>query len=165
MCDKYNDSSSVESKHHEDTKRVEDDFRDDVSSVHDTFLKFGNPFCEKEQNLVQLSSRIALDKSRSSTVLGAEQLGKKQFEFFVRERLTSDATSLYDIIHKNNLSLFQDKNAIVTSNSKKKIISSKSDRRLYSNLFIACQSREGDLDSFFAHENHAYPVYYQNMED
>ena len=21
-----------------------------------------------------------------------------------------------------------------------------------------CQSREGDLDSFFAHENHAYPV-------
>ena len=88
----------------------------------------------------------------------AEQQGKKQFEAFVRERLTSDATSLHDIIYKNNLCPFRDKNAIVTSNAKENIISLKSDRRLYSNLFIACQSREGDLDSFLAHENHAYPV-------
>ena len=32
------------------------------------------------------------------------------------------------------------------------------DRRLYSSLYIACQSRKGDLESFFSHENHSYPV-------
>ena len=32
------------------------------------------------------------------------------------------------------------------------------DRRLYVNLQVACQSRDGDLDNFFAHENHSFPV-------
>ena len=32
------------------------------------------------------------------------------------------------------------------------------DRRLYANLYVACQSRDGDLDNFFAHENHSFPV-------
>ena len=34
----------------------------------------------------------------------------------------------------------------------------KADCRLFSNLYIAIQSRAGDLDNFFAHENHAFPV-------
>ena len=34
----------------------------------------------------------------------------------------------------------------------------KAERNLYANLYVACQSREGDLDNFFAHENHSYPV-------
>ena len=29
---------------------------------------------------------------------------------------------------------------------------------LYADLYVACQSREGDLDNFFAHRNHAFPV-------
>lgn len=33
----------------------------------------------------------------------------------------------------------------------------KTDCNLFSHLFIACQSREGDLDEFFRHENHPYP--------
>ena len=32
------------------------------------------------------------------------------------------------------------------------------DCRLYANLFVACQARDGDLDNFFTHKNHAYPV-------
>ena len=75
MCDEHNDSTSAKSKHHEDTKTVEDDFRDDVLSVHDAFLQFGNPFSE-QQNFVQLSSRIVLDKSRSSTVFATDQFAK-----------------------------------------------------------------------------------------
>jgi hypothetical protein len=33
----------------------------------------------------------------------------------------------------------------------------KTDCELFSHLFIACQSRDGDLDEFFRHENHPYP--------
>ena len=33
----------------------------------------------------------------------------------------------------------------------------KSDCALFSRLYIACQTRDGDLDNFFKHENHAYP--------
>ena len=69
-----------------------------------------------------------------------------------------DISSVYNIICRNKLHLFRNKNSLVTSRSKNKILNLKSDCKLYSNLFIACQSREGDLDSFFAHENHSYPV-------
>ena len=41
---------------------------------------------------------------------------------------------------------------------KKKINLVKADDRLFSNLYIANQSRASDLDNFFPHENHAFPV-------
>ena len=37
------------------------------------------------------------------------------------------------------------------------ITSLKSDCALFSKLYIACQTRDGDLDNFFKHKNHAYP--------
>ena len=33
----------------------------------------------------------------------------------------------------------------------------KNDVQLFSRLYISCQARGGDLDSFFVHENHAWP--------
>ena len=58
----------------------------------------------------------------------------------------------------DNLSLLRQKHVIKLSKSKQKVINLNSERRLYANLYVACQSREGDLDNFFAHENHTFPV-------
>ena len=44
------------------------------------------------------------------------------------------------------------------SKSKQKIPTLISEKCLYANLYVAYQSREGNLDNFFAHENHAFPV-------
>ena len=44
------------------------------------------------------------------------------------------------------------------SKSKQKIATLNSERRLYANLYVACQSRQGDLDNFFACDNHAFSV-------
>ena len=44
------------------------------------------------------------------------------------------------------------------SKSKQKIATLNSEKRLYANLYVACQSRQGDLDNFFACENHAFSV-------
>ena len=33
----------------------------------------------------------------------------------------------------------------------------KRDVRLFSRMYISCQSREGELDLFFEHENHPWP--------
>ena len=38
------------------------------------------------------------------------------------------------------------------------MMSLNAERKLYANLYVACQSRESDLDNFFSHENHAFPV-------
>ena len=44
------------------------------------------------------------------------------------------------------------------SKTKQKLATLNAERRLYANLYVACQSREGDLDTFFSHENHSFPV-------
>lgn len=43
------------------------------------------------------------------------------------------------------------------SKQKLKIASLKSDCALFSRLYVACQTRDGDLDKFFIHENQAAP--------
>ena len=90
-------------KHHEDNDSFEAKLRKDVQSPYDAFNVFGNPFGEEQKQLVQISSRFVLDKSSSDSVLKAKQTGKDQFESFTKERLCSEVSSLYNIIHKNNL--------------------------------------------------------------
>ena len=48
--------------------------------------------------------------------------------------------------------------SIIAPWSKQRIANLEADRRFYANLFVVCQARDGNLDNFFAHENHAYPV-------
>ena len=58
-------------------------------------------------------------------------------------------------IKRNKLSLF--KTQKVSNKPKSQITTLKDDCALFSRLYIACQSREGNLDDFFKHENHPYP--------
>ena len=44
-----------------------------------------------------------------------------------------------------------------TSKEKMKLQSVKTDCQLFSKLYIGCQSRDGDLDEFFSHENQGSP--------
>ena len=60
-----------------------------------------------------------------------------------------ETLSLYCIVQNNR---------VVISTSNQKVVNISSDFRLYSNLYMASQAREGNLDEFFEHENHAFPV-------
>jgi len=43
------------------------------------------------------------------------------------------------------------------SKEKQRIVSLKSDAGIFSRLYISCQTRDGNLEKFFCHENQAYP--------
>ena len=144
--------------HHEDTASFEKDFRKDRDSLIASILEYGNPFEEEEQNLVHITSRHVLDDVATKSVKEAKRIGEDQYTAFVNERLINRRTSLYDALKRNDLSLFRQKHLLKMSKSKQKIATLNSERRLYANLYVACQSREGDLDNFFAHKNHAFPV-------
>ena len=94
---------------------------------------------------------------RHLNLLNAKDISERQFKASVQQRLTEGTSSIYDIIKKNNLPFYRQKNC-VTPKSKQKVATLRSDCRLFSNLYIASQAREGNLEQFFAHENHAYPV-------
>ena len=71
-----------------------------------------------------------------------------------KESLTSeDDCTFYEPIKKNKDFFLQQP---VSGVPKQKVL--KEDCRLFSTLFISCQSRECDLQEFFQHENQSFPA-------
>ena len=98
-----------------------------------------------------------MSEKANESVYRAIELGKRQYAEFVQERLHIGDKSIYETVKKKKLILFRNKNSIVTQRSKIKVSSLKDECKLYASLYVACQTREGDLDYFFTHENHSFP--------
>ena len=61
-----------------------------------------------------------------------------------------------DTVHENNLPLLTCKSGKKPTKSTFKICSLKNDVHLL-RMYISCQARDSDMDSFFEHEHHAWP--------
>ena len=142
-------------KHHENTDLYEKNFRKDQNLFLRALMEYGNPFCEEEPMLVL---NHVLNKNATSSAKRARAIGLNQFDSFINDRLWNGTASLYDNITENNLRLFSSKDTLVISKLKQRIGSLEADGRLYAYLFVAWQARDGNLDKYFTHENHAYPV-------
>ena len=90
-----------------------------------------------------------MNKESLKSVLETLSIGTVQKSDFIEERLVKKIMSLYDDIKMNKLLLLN--STVASKSSKEKIKLVKTDCRLFSNLYIASQSRAGDLDNFFAH--------------
>ena len=64
---------------------------------------------------------------------------------------------------KNKLALFSTPQEKQRSRSKEPVASLKTNCTLFSRLYISCQARQCNLDSFFEHENQAYPPSISDM--
>ena len=163
ICEMFKEGEETEkghspSLHHEDNDTFEEKFQHDRDLLVASFQEQGNPFEEEEKNLIHITSRTVLDGNATKSVKEAWKKGNDQYKIFVKERLVKKTSSFYDSIKRNNLSLFRQKHIVKISKPKQKIMSLNAERKLYANLYVACQSREGNLDNFFSHENHAFPV-------
>ena len=131
-------------------------FKKDFKYLKYESEKVGNPFFEDTEILYTLVTRNVMDTSANKSIyevtLGVEQCSSYREGVFV-----SGSKSFYETIKRNKLSLYKNTNTVVISKTQKKVVSLKQDCQLYSNLYAACQNPEGDLEEFFAHENHAYP--------
>ena len=132
--------------HHEGTKLFQDKFHNDKKVFKETLENLGNPFLEQEPQLVHIISKKVLDQKAIESVKCAKYIGIHQFISFVRERFIEGTSSIYNTIKKYSLALYRQKNSVVISTSKQKVVNLSSDCRLYSNLYIASQARGYDLD-------------------
>ena len=144
-------------EHHEQSSATQRKFAVKVKNLTDVIREFGNPFLEESNDLLKLDSRDVVDPAVAKGVQKAHEVGKEQYDSFVAERLMSGSKKLDDPIHKNKLFLFKTQPPRHASSKDKAISSLKSNCSLFSRLFISCQTRNGDLDNFFAHENHSHP--------
>ena len=68
-----------------------------------------------------------------------------------------------DIVSKNKLALFSTHRAKQRSRSKEQVACLKTNCTIFSRLYMSCQARQSNLDSFFKHENQACPQSISDM--
>ena len=150
---------TTEYRHHEQTPGFQKRFFNHVNTTTEEFNKLGNPFSDSYgEDLVQISTRDVMDESVVKSVCSIEESGKRLYETFLGERINSRIKDIDDPIRKNKFALFstpyQRKHPSMSETEKKGL---KNDIRIFSQLYIATQTRDGDLDTFFSHENSAVP--------
>ena len=144
-------------KHHEDTESVKKKFAKEVKALVEVIDEMGNPFQEESGDLLVLDNRNVADPAIADSVRKIRKTGQDQYEAFMMQRVVDRTSSVTEPIKKNNLPMFSCPPQTSPSKAKQIVSSLKSDCALFSRLYIACQTREGDLENFFRHENHAYP--------
>ena len=148
---------------HEQTKHTQSAFAQDVKAFSGAIRDVGNPFSEDSKDLLVLNSRDIADPAVINTVCNIDKLGQEQYDTYVNERLLDQTKPITDPIKRNNLPLFSRSPTREKSRTQLQVSSLKNDCSLFSRLFIASQTRDGDLDDFFTHENQACPPALSHM--
>ena len=143
--------------HHEQHAAVQATYITEVGSLIHVIEEMGSPFLERSNDLLVLDTRNIMDEAVRTTVQKVEVLGMEQYNNFVKERLVDCTVPITDVLSKNKLALFSSPPPKCPSKQKMKVTALKNDCSLFSRLYIACQTRDGDLDTFFQHENQTTP--------
>ena len=116
---------------HGETQGVQSVFANDVLNVISSTEEFGNPFMEQGKELA-IQTKGIMSKDVADTVRTVEKLGNEQFQTFMKERFTDRSTPITEPL--------------------------KGDCALFSSLYTACHSRDGNLQDFFWFENQPWPI-------
>ena len=122
-----------------------------------TIADHGNPFEEESDDLFSLHTKVSVDKNLVSKLQTVMEQGHTQFSNFVQKRFIDKSVDLDDKIPRNKNKIFTTQVTKKSKNGKIKLVEAKQEIQIFSRLYIACQTRDSDLDEFFSHENHAYP--------
>ena len=155
--DKNSKSHAPKGNHHEQVPHIQKLFLNNVKSIVTSFEEVGNPFADTSQDLYTLDSKAIMPESVKIMVQSAKEIGKAQFQNYVSQRIHGDRTTFNDAIKKNNLATFSSHSEKRISKPSAKINNLHRDVSLFSRLYIASQTRDSDMDDFFAHENHPWP--------
>ena len=144
-------------KHHEQTDGFQKRFRKHVTDLVCVFEEMGNPFLEVSPDLLVLDTHNIMVAIVVNTVNNIEKEGEQQYIEFANARLKGNQKSICEPIHMNKFPLFSSPHPRKVSSKKEETTTLKKSCHLFSQLYIACQVREGNLDAFFRHENQSYP--------
>ncbi len=99
--------------------------------------------------LVRLDNRNCVDESVASALYTLEVTGKKQYQAFVKNVLEDCSVSIHEPIKRNCLALFKRPYIRAMTKQGKNIKVLQNNVAFFGQLYIAMQSREGDLGEFF----------------
>ena len=143
--------------HHDQNKATQQRFANQLKSMISTLSNMGNPFDSGSTDLSRLHNRDVMNELSVDCLRGIKQKGKEQFGTFVKERLMAKTKPITDTIGRNTVILFNVQNIKAKSKQHATMSLLKEESSLFSRLYVSCQKRDGNLDSFFSHENQPYP--------
>lgn len=155
--EQFQKAESVEEKHHEEKPTIQSTFAVQVNSVVCTFEEMGNPFAEDSKYLFAVDTKDIMSNEVVNSVYMAYTLGVKQYNQFIDERFVKQSQPISAPIQRNKLPLLSSKKAKPRFGIKGDLAVLKNDCALFSRLYIACQSRSGNIEEFFRHENQPWP--------
>lgn len=145
--------TSGEHDHHEQKPSVQSAFRNDVVNTVSCLEELGNPFTEESSSLMAIHTKDIMDDAVVGTIRNARKRGEEQFQAFVQERFVKRTRPVSDPVKKNSFPTFDATSKKATSKDKAKLRVLKEDCSLFGELYIACQTRDGNLEEFFSFEN------------
>ena len=116
----------------------------------------GNPFTEDSKYIFAIDTKNVTSDEVVHMVWTILDQGQEQFITFIEECFEKRTKLLSDPIKSNKLPLFSNQVRRLPT-SVKNLAVLKNDCSLFSRLYIACQTREGNLEEFFKHENQPWP--------
>ena len=136
-------------------------FAKDVLSLLATCEDMGNPFLG---DILTLDSKGVMDKDAIRKVNAVEEIGQRQFSESVEDKLNIASNKpLSDIVSNNKLALFSTPQTKQRSRSNEQVASLNTNCTLFPRFYIACQTTQSNLDSFFELENQACPPFISDM--
>ena len=96
MCKRMN----TVTRHHEQTKSIQVTFAQHMVEVIE---EMGNPFVEEGKDLLRLDTRDIIDPAVAHYLGQVEEIGQKQYEVFMTNRLIEQSVPLSEPIKKNKL--------------------------------------------------------------
>ena len=130
-------------------------FKEQALALVHTISGMSNPFLDDTPDLLMLDTRNIIDESVVNTVCTVESVGRDQYNKYHKTVIRDRTHSIHEPIKNNSLPVFK----CPTPKTKQagQISMLRDDVALFSQLYIAMQHREGDMSTFFKHENHPYP--------
>ncbi|KAL8586673.1 hypothetical protein ACOMHN_038659 [Nucella lapillus] len=148
---------TADTRHHAQTPSVQASFVKDVCSLIGVIEEMGNPFEKESQDVVKLDTKEIAGPAAMETVMNAKRIGQEQFEAFTRECLLDRTKAVGNPIPRNKLKVFSTSTPRSQSKGQQQLASVKNDREVFARMYIGCQTRDGNLEEFFCHENQACP--------
>ena len=137
-----------DTRHHEDNPAAQATFLWHVESLVSSMSEIGNPFMDLIGYLVVLDTIVVADCTIVESIQTIEKIGQQRYDSFYQDRLIARTKYLKDTITEAKLPLFHRHVHTDKSRQQNQVKALKSDRILFSTLFIACQVRHTDMAGF-----------------
>ena len=116
MIDEYKDDHKFNPKHHESNQSFQQKFRTNLRQLMTHYSNGEIHFQIKMTNYLRLIQVVLLKIKVIESIHLMENIGKQQFDQFVKDRLVDQVTPIHSPIHQNKLALFATINTSSTIN-------------------------------------------------